>query len=693
MARMLELDYETASDADLPAVGLDLYANHPSTRILMAAYRADGGDWQHWQAHKRPMPLELVEALLDPACEKWAFNAQFERVITRKVAKLATPYKGWRCTMVLGLMQSFDGDLGEVSERVGLSADKQKGKSGKRLIQMFSAPQKITKTNSLDWFDWTTHPAEWEEFCQYNVQDCVAESAVRNRLIKYHVPAAEWALYELDQVINDRGKPVNAAFARQAIQMSARRKEELTSSMRDISHLANPGSPAQLIPWLRDRGYGFADLTKDTVKKELAKHKADVVNGGRGHLTAESVAVLELRQWQARLSVKKYDAILKFEHEGVLRYLFQFAGAARTNRWAGRKVQTQNLSSTPPDLENPKMLAIVNTLIEAGDYEGLQLVVGEPMEALVGCVRSAFQAPEGKQFVVADLASIESAVIGWLTNCPRLLGVFRAGLDPYKDFATSFYQIEYDAVTKAQRKICKPPTLGCGYRLGGGGMFDGKRTGLWGYAENMGVDMPQEEAHRAVKVFRTIYPEIPSAWKAYESAVRIALQERRPQHVGRLKFEYEAPYLTIRLPSGRKIYYFQPRLEMRTVNTGRMKTVMVEGEEYEEEETFESLSFSYMGRHQKTRQWVRIDSHGGKIIEQVTQGTARDVLAVKLTAMDGAGFNLVAHVHDEAIALENVKSNFYSLERMVAKMKDPIEWAPGLPLGAAGWEGTFYRKD
>lgn len=693
MPRMLELDWESRSEVDLTKIGLDLYSSHPSTRILMGAYAIDGSDFRHWQAHKEPLPADLAEALMDPGCEKWAFNAAFERVMTRKVLKLATPYKGWRCTQALAAMQSFDGNLDEVGKRVNLPADLVKDKDGKRLINMFSMPQKITKANNLEWFDWNTHPEDWDRFCQYNVQDCVAERAIRKRLIKYSVPSFEWELYELDQIINDRGKPVSRAFAERAIDMAERRKAELTEEMRAITGLANPGSVSQLLPWLQDRGYRFADLGKDTVKKELTAQSAAEAEGRDGHMTFDCVTVLKLRQWQARLSVTKYNAIVKYENGGRIRQLFQFAGAARTNRWAGRLVQTQNLSSTPPDLEDVAKLQTVNRWIADNEYDKLSMFMGEPMEALVGCVRSSFQTEEGKHFVVADLSSIESAVIAWLTGCERLLNVFREGRDPYKDFATDFYRIDYDQVTKAQRKICKPPTLGCGYRLGGGGMYDGKRTGLWGYAENMGVDIPQEEAHRAVKVFRTIYPEIPSMWKALERGVMVALTERRPYRVGLVTFRYESPYLTMELPSGRKIYYFQPRLEPKTVRTGRFKTVMVEGEEYEEEETFESIAFTYMGRHQKTRQWVRIDSHGGKIIEQATQGAARDVLAVKLMALHKDGFNLVAHVHDEAIAEEPIKSNYYRVSRMVDHMKAPIDWAPGLPLGAAGWEGPFYRKD
>lgn len=693
MPRMLELDWEGRSRVDLKKFGLDIYASDPSTEVLMAAYAIDGSDFRHWEAHKEPIPEELVDALMDPDCEKWAFNAAFERVITRKVLKLATPYKGWRCTQALAAMQSFDGGLDEVGKRVNLPEDLVKDKGGLKLIQMFSMPQKITKSNSLEWFDWTTHPEEWENFCRYNIQDCVAERAIRRRLIKYHVPRFEWELYELDQIINDRGKPVNRTFAERAIAMAEKRKAELTEEMRGITDLMNPGSVSQLIPWLMDRGYRFDDLGKDTVKKELSAHTAAVLEGKEGHLSDDCVKVLKLRQWQARLSVTKYNAIVKYENGGRIRQLFQFAGAARTNRWAGRLVQTQNLSATPPDLEDLSKLQMVNRWIADNEYENLSMFMGEPMEALVGCVRSSFQTEKGKQFVVADLSSIESAVIAWLTGCTRLLNVFRDGRDPYKDFATDFYRIKYEEVTKAQRKICKPPTLGCGYRLGAGGMFEGKRTGLWGYAENMGVDIPQAEAARAVKVFRSIYPEIPEMWKALERGVTVALTERRAYSVGLVTFRYESPYLTMELPSGRKIYYFQPRLEPKTVRTGRFKTVMVEGEEYEEEETFESIAFTYMGRHQKTRQWVRIDSHGGKIIEQATQGTARDVLAVKLMALHKDGFNLVAHVHDEALSEEPINSNYYRLQRMVDHMKSPIKWAPGLPLGAAGWEGQFYRKD
>lgn len=670
---VLRLDYETASNTDLRKRGLDVYSADPSTRVLMCAYKFDAGPVNLWQAHEGLMPRELREALEDPNVRKQAFNAQFERVVTRRVLKIQTPHKGWRCTMALAYMQSFTGALEDIGHQMGLPTERQKIVDGKRLIRLFSMPQKPTKNQPHVWRDWRTDPEDWARFCDYCRQDVIAEEAIETRLSRYPVPDEEWELYELDQRINDRGKPVDLAFVRNAIEMVKRRKAELLEEMKAVTGLANPNSTAQFLPWLQDRGYPFDDLQKDTVKKVLGDFAEN--------LTPEATRALQIRQWVARTSVKKYDAILEaVGADGGMRFLFQFHGASRTGRWAGRRVQTQNLPRTPKAIEDVETLSCVTDCIRDGDYEGLRFYVDEPMEALVGCVRSAFRAPDGHEFVACDLSSIESAVIGWLSQCKRLLQVFYDGKDPYKDFATEFYRKPYDAVTKAERNICKPPTLGCGYRLGGGELIEGKRTGLWGYAENMGVNMSREDAHRAVAVFRETYPEIPAMWKALERAAESTLTTQRPHRVGWLTFEWMRPYLAMRLPSGRRIFYYKPRIENRQV-VGR------DGEPYMRR------SFTYMGQNQKTGEWTRLENHGGRFVEQATQGVARDVLTVGMRAAHRAGFNIVAHIHDEMVTLRRIGDERRSLEKLRDIMRAPIDWAPGLPLGAAGWAGRFYRKD
>ena len=695
----LELDWETFGTADLTAVGLDRYTADPAFEVLMGAYSIDRGPVRHWDARAGRPPRELVEALEDPHVVKWAFNAQFERVVARRGRLAKTARRNWRCTKVLAGLAAFNGPLSEVGARLGLAEDQQKDKRGKQLIRLFCQPQPITRKNPHVRRSSFTDPEEWQEFCEYNIQDVIAERAVRDRLSVYFPDDAwgEWDLYELDQEINDLGWPVNVEFCRLASRMAEERKAELTAEMRALTGLNNPGSPAQLLPWLRDGGYTYGDLRKESVEKTLAQHRA------APFLDPTTEKVLRLRQWQARLSVKKYDAIQNSVGPGGrVRFLYQHAGAGRTGRWAGRMVQPQNLARTPGALEDDWNMEFANTAIETGRIAYLKLLVDEPMEALVGCVRSAFQAPSGYQFIVADLASIETAVIAWLTDCRFLLRVFEEKLDPYKEFATHFYGVPYDQVTRKQRKDCKPPVLGCGYRLGGGDLRDGVRTGLWGYAENMGVDMPRAEAHRAVQVYRSRAPEVVEAWSELEQAAERTIRTHETTSCGKVQFEWRSPFLLLRLPTGRPIFYYRPKIEPRRVPTGRYITKRSrgwdldgapEGEEVQVEETWIAWGMTYLGKNQKTRQWVRIPTHGGRTIEQMTQATARDVLAAGMKRAAADGFKIVGHSHDEVIALHRKDDNYFTLDRLIGHLTRPIPGMDGLPLGAAGFVSDYYKKD
>lgn len=683
----LRLDYETFSEVDLRTKGLDIYSADPSTRVLMAQYQIDDGPIRPWEAHKAPVPAELREALLDPSVERWCFNAQFERVITRRVLKIATPYEGWRCTMSLAYLQSFKGGLDDVGEQMGLGAEVKKDKEGSRLIRLFSMPQKVTKAQPHRIRDWRTDSADWQKFLDYCRQDVVAETAIWHRLIKFPIPEDEWTLYELDQRINDRGMPVDMAFVQNAIRMVKIRQAELTRALKEVTGLANPNSVSQFLPWLQARGYPFPDLNKDTVAKVLREHSAP-----------ECEEALRIRQWAARLSVKKYDTLAATTGRGDrARFLFQFAGASRTARWAGRRVQAQNLPRTPksidPDDDGGVKLAAATAVIRDGDYEGLSLMAKEPMDFLVGCVRSAFGVQPGKKMISADLASIEACVVAWLFDVEKMLDVIRSGRDIYKDFGVYLLRKPYEAITKPERNICKPPVLGAPYRLGGGDLREGRRTGLWGYAENMGVDMSREQSHHAVKVFRDVYaPEVVQAWYDLERGVKRAMQGGVVR-VGKVAFERLKPYMTLILPSGRRIYYFQPRIETKTFTTGKMIETWVNGVLVkEEEETYTREVFTYMGQSQETGQWTRLENHGGRFVEQMTQAFAREVLVAQMRKADADGFHLVGHIHDEAVVEHDRGDNYHTLDRFVDIMRSPIDFAPGLPLGAAGWEGQFYRK-
>lgn len=750
----LHTDYETFGVVDLKQVGLDVYSAHPETEALMMGWAFDDDEPELWEADTtlwgtpQPLPREVRMALLSKDVEKWAFNAQFERVITRRVLKIATPYEGWRCAMVLGHMQSFVGDLEQMGERCGIAGDKIKMKEGKRLVRMFSMLQKITTKQHLERFTAETHPEEWALFGAYCLQDVIAERALKKRLIRYpnafkfgaeidEAVAREWRLYEKDQRINDRGIPVDMDFVENAIAMSAKRKAELTSELKKVINAHNPtykdktgkvckisnvNSRDQFLGWLRENDYPWRDLKKDTVKKCLTEN-AEAAGGEIEYLDADTfemnealegflpnhtVKALMLRQQVARTATTKYTQLAKSVGRGKrFRFGFQFGGAARTNRWAGRRLNPQNLAR-PPSVLNitkaavalgvrpDKLLDIATDMIREGDYAGLSLLVNEPLNILAGIIRSCLRAPEGKELVAADLASIETVTIAWLSNCSRLLNVFDSGLDAYIDFATVLYGKAYGDVSKDERQKAKPAVLGCGFRLGGGELRDGKRTGLWGYAEAMGVNLTKEESERAVRLFRERYAEIPKLWYALETAVAQAMRSTKPVvpvirigdkvHRVPVRIQRVKPYLIIWLPSGRGIYYYQPRLNTE-IRYGRPTQDYPDGAPYEKD------VFSYMGKQQNGNKWTRIESHGGKLTENIVQAVARDILAVGMERADDDGFKIILHVHDELVAEVSKGDNYYTKARLEQLMSDDIPWCPGMPLRAAGWCEPYYRKD
>lgn len=680
MADIINLDYESRARANLKTQGLDRYSRCPDAKVLMAAYSINNGKVQHADLSRgAKMPAELKEALLDPHVEKWAFNAQFERVMTRRVLGLKTPYKSWRCTMVLAYMLGFTGDLLQIGKQIGLKEDQLKDTDGKRLIKMFCVPQRVTKNNPFEWRNELTDPEEWWGFCRYNIRDVDTEMLIKNRLIKYPVLPGEWDLYALDQLINDRGVMIDTEFAQAALDLAERRKPQIIEEMKDITGLQNPNSVSQLVPWLKERGYPFDDVRQDTVKKVIREQEENGVD-------EEAITVLKARLNSAKNSIAKYKTMIDCAGEdGRFRYSLQFAGASRTNRWAGRRLQTQNLARTPKFLEKVEDLTIANRFIANRELDNLALFAGEPMDALVGCIRSAIIPAPGHKFVVADLSSIESVVIGWLTDCKWFMDTLAAKHDLYRSFAAHWLGILYEE-TLPHRGKAKPATLGAGYRLGGGHLSpEGKKTGLWGYAENMGVHMTQQEAADSVKAFRELCPEIVNAWTQLENCVFQVIRTHRPVKWKCLTIEYTKPFLTIKLPSGRKMYYFRPRIAERqmTVQSGPRK-----GEKYT------TLNFQYEGKIEKSggSSWGKVFSHGGKLVENIVQALARDVLAEGMKKAHRMGFKIVMHIHDE-IVTEVPEDSPLTLADLIGCMAAKLPWAPGLPLGAAGWSGYFYRKD
>lgn len=733
----LHFDYETKSEIDLLDAGVDLYSGDQSTEVLMASFCLDDEPIQQWvPAEGQRMPSDLKEALRDPEVTKIAFNAQFERLITTRVIGIQTPYESWRCSMALAYMFSFMGGLDDIAQQMSLKH--QKDPRGRQLIRTFSIPNKPSKNQPFVWRDMHSDPEQWEEYKRYNIRDTETEHELWTKLVPFAMPDWQWELYHLDQIINDRGLPINRNFVEQALQIANRRKTELISEQNRITGLQNSNSSTQLLPWLQARGYPYRDLQKDTISKLLVAEEQAVERGdgsfprpvwgtarvekkgkvvdeavvyryddvtpeeaptldtlgrvvGTANLDPDCRVVLRFRQASSKTSTTKYEACMDgLAADDRLRHCFQYAGGSRTNRWAGRKIQPQNLPRTPKWLEpegyiNFDRLDFCNSLIAAGDYQTLGVFAGEQMDAVAGCVRSCIQAPKGKRLVVCDLSSIESVVIGYVTNCERLLNVFRNGKDAYKDFATELYNKPYEDITKTERGNAKPATLGAGYRLSGGEIRDGKKTGLWGYAENMGIVLSKEESHEAVEKFREVYHEIPSAWYAIENAiVRAAQNGGRPVKWGPLEFEIKKPFLRVKLPSGRHMYYYKLRVEKVTAISRR-------GNEYEK------YVISYMGKDQVTQQWCRIESHGGKFIENFVQAIARDILGFGMLAAHKFGFYIVGHVHDEIIAEQDENDPVFTWQNLSKCMTEQLvkayKWLAEVPLGAAGYDAPVYRKD
>lgn len=718
MPSILSFDYETSSELNLPDVGIDLYAAHPSTKILMAAFKIDGQNTEQWvPAEGERIPSDLKEGLRDPEVIKVGFNASFERMVTwRKLGLGVGDYQSWRCSMALAYMFSFMGGLDDIAKQMDLRF--KKDARGKTLVRTFCGPNKPTKNQPYVWRDQHSDPELWEEFKRYNIRDEDSEWELWSKLIRFGVPDWQWELYSLDQIINDRGLPINRRFVENALEIATRRKAELISEQNRITGLANANSGAQLLPWLIDRGFPYENLQKANVVKALVAEQEEVKNPSKvydvetrtfapgsfpdavvnklGEVEGDAVMtddcrlVLRMRQGSSRTSTTKYEACMNgLGDDDRLRHCFQFAGGSRTNRWAGRKIQPQNLPRTPKWLEPEDYidfdrLKYCNILIETGDYYTLGVFAGEQMDAVAGCVRSMIQAPEGKKLVVCDLSSIESVVIFWLTDCERGLNVFRNGLCAYKDFATTMYGVPYEEVTKAQRSGAKPAVLGAGFRLSGGELRDGEKTGLWAYAENMGVNMTCEEANRAVAVFRETYSEIKNGWYQIEDTIeRAMVAGGKIVKWGPLEFQIVKPFLRVGLPSGRSLWYYQLRVEKYEAE-GRYGKYM-------------RTNISYMGKDQVTQQWRRIESHGGKFIENFVQALARDVLSFGMLQAHKLGFYIIGHVHDEIISEHDEDDDYHSLallrECMTKGIQKLYAWLKTMPLGAAGYEGKTYKKD
>lgn len=657
MHRVMGIDIETYSSVDLAKAGVYAYTEAPDFDILLIGYKYDDEDEVHvidTLAVDRDFDEELYEfrqALTDPSIVKTAFNANFERTCLAKWTGAAMPPEEWRCTMIKALTMGLPGNLADVGMALGLPEDKLKDPQGKALIQFFSKPCKPTRTNGQRTRNLPAHdPEKWKLFIAYNRQDVVTEQEILKRLAVYKIPDSEQALWSLDQHMNDNGVKLDIPMVEKIVEYDTQRRQELQEEAQTITGLSNPNSLAQLKKWLASQGVEMASVTKDTIAEALA-----------GDLPENVRRMLEIRTALGKTSVAKYSTMLTAVcQDHRLRGILQFYGANRSGRWAGRLVQTHNLAKNSlPDLDLARELAA------AGDFDTMQTLFGETAFVFSELIRTAFIPSDGCRFVVSDFAAIEARVISWISGEEWRLEAFRAGKDIYCETASQMYKVPVvkHGENGHLRQKGKVAELACGYQGGIGAM---KRM-------DKGGTIPEEELQAVVDAWRAANPKIPKLWRTCELAAKTAIEEHRTVRIAHgITFSYINGNLFIKLPSGRKLCYWDTRLKLDP-RDGRDHIV-------------------YMGVNQETKQWGETETYGGKLVENIVQATARDCLAVAMTRVSELGYKIVMHVHDEMIVdVPNEDTKAPAVINDI--MGQPIDWAPGLPLKGDTYETPFYKKD
>ena len=641
--RNLSIDIETYSDVDLSKCGVYKYASSPAFEVLLFGYAADGGDVRVVDlACGEQIPEEVISALADTSVTKWAFNAMFERVCLSNFLGEWLEPEGWHCTMVwsatLGLPLSLE------STGAALGLEKQKLTEGKDLIRYFCVPCKPTKANGGRMRNLPKHDREkWRRFKAYNLRDVETEMLIQKRLSNFPVPDAIWEEYHLDQEINDRGIGVDMELVHQAIAIDARSREWLTAAMRELTELENPNSVQQMKQWLADHGLETDTLGKKAVA-ELIKTAPEPLR-----------EVLSLRQQLAKSSVKKYTAMENAVcADSRAHGMFQFYGATRTGRFSGRLIQLQNLPQN-----HMGDLAEARALVRSGNYEALSMLYEDIPDTLSQLIRTAFVPQDGRKFIVADFSAIEARVIAWFAVERWRLKVFEDGGDIYCASASQMFHVpvEKHGINGHLRQKGKIAELALGY---GGSVGALKSMG----ALEMGL--AEEELQPLVDAWRGSNPMITQLWWDVDRAVKDCIRQRVPTETHGLHFDYRSAMLFITLPSGRRLAYVKPRLG---------------------ENQFGGESVTYMGVS-GTKKWERLESYGPKFVENIVQGTARDILCYAMRTLRNCA--IVAHVHDEVIIEADRRM---SVAAVCEQMGRTPPWAKGLKLRADGYECEFYQKD
>jgi len=650
MQKRLHVDIETYSEADIKKVGAYKYIEDPAFEILLIAYALDNNPIQIIDLKNctDQQMVNFLNILVDPTILKYAHNAAFERLAFRKFG-YDIPVDQWRCSMIQAAYCGLPLKLETVSQVLDLGS---KGKldTGTALITCFCKPCKPTKANGERTRNLPEHdPEKWEKFKEYCINDVEAEREIIRILEPYPVPDQEWIYYQLDQKINDKGILIDLNFATKALQARETEKEILLSEIKEITGLENPNSDAQIKQWIKDvSGETINSLAKESVISLLEQFESGAVH-----------RVLELRQETGKTSTKKYETMINSacaDHRG--RGYLQFYGANRTGRWAGRFVQIQNLPRN-----YLKDIDVCRKIVETGDDAIINFSFDNISDTLSQLIRTAFIAKDGYTFVVADFSQIEARVLPWLAGAQWKLDIFRRGEDIYKASASNMFDIPLDQITKDDRQLGKISELALGYGGSTGALENMEKAVFGNNHEPLSMDRKKELVSR----WREKNPEIVEYWSRLDRAAKRTMETRRPVKVGCVTFLYDGKFLTIELPSGRKLFYYKPGF---TKNR------------------FGGTSLKYEGLDQETKKWGIVETYGAKFSENIDQAISRDLLANSMYNLHLAEFNLVLHVHDEAAAEEQTNR----LEEMCFIMGQTPTWAEGLPLKAEGFISKYYKK-
>lgn len=659
--KTLSIDIETYSSVELPKCGVYKYTEAPDFDILLFGYSADGGPVQMVDlASGETIPDEVVAALTDDMVTKWAFNAQFERICLSCWLRdhggfdntgYSNPEDSdgnyldpaaWKCTMIWSAYMGLPLSLEGVGTVLGLG--KQKLTEGKDLIRYFCQPCAPTKANGGRTRNLPRHaPDKWTAFKRYNIRDVEVEMSIQDKLTRFPVPDAVWEEYRLDQQINDRGVAIDRELVRQAIEMDARSRAELTTAMKALTALENPNSVQQMKQWFSDNGLTIDSLGKKEVM-ELLKTAP-----------AELQTVLLLRQQLAKSSIRKYQAMEKAVCvDGRARGMFQFYGANRTGRWAGRIIQMQNLPQN-----HLSDLAEARALVRSGDFDGVELLYEDVPDTLSQLIRTAFIAKPGYKFIVADFSAIEARVLAWFAGERWRQEVFESGGDIYCASASQMFKVpvEKHGVNGHLRQKGKIAELALGY---GGSVGALKAMG----ALDMGLT--EDELQPLVTAWRNSNPNIVKFWWEIDRAAMNAVKYHMNGEVESIRFCYQSGMLFITLPSGRRLSYVKPRLGTNQFGS-------------------ECITYEGIG---STKKWERLETYGPKLVENIVQATARDILCYAMRTLSHCFITM--HIHDELVIEADPRM---SLEAVYEQMGRTPPWAEGLKLRADGYETPFYKKD